>query len=570
MLQIYYTALFLASLLCTGFYVFLWHKHFNTNFTLIFTIVPIACLSYVLSSQARTMGEALTAVKLTYMGGIFLQLTVIYCIFDLCGKPFKRWLRIVLFGISGVTFLAVLTAGKLPFFYKSVTFTINNGVCILKPEYGFMHSVYHVELIAAFIAELAVLCWAWIRNRQVSKAVTALLFIPNSVCMLSYVVRKIFHTTAEFVPVAYVLSLVTFLVIAYKVNLCNISDTAIDSMIQEKGLAYISCDFRYRYLGSNDFAKVLIPELADKTVDEVIGYKPSERKLRHFLDDFSEDESNNTFLYTLNLDDDDPDNDEFYNVNVGYLYDGAKKRGYFITFTDDTPNRKYMQLIDSYNEDLKTEVEEKTEHIIEMHDNLIMSLAMMVESRDNSTGGHIKRTSKGVEILIGEMRKEGKIPLSDEFCHDVIKAAPMHDLGKIAVDDAVLRKPGRYTPEEYDQMKKHAAEGAKVIHEILLNTDDESFKVVAENVAHYHHERWDGSGYPEKLSGESIPLEARIMAIADVYDALVSKRVYKDAYDFKKADSIIMEGMGTQFDPSLETAYVNARPLLEEYYSHIE
>ena len=117
-------------------------------------------------------------------------------------------------------------------------------------------------------------------------------------------------------------------------------------------------------------------------------------------------------------------------------------------------------------------------------------------------------------------------------------------------------------------MKKHAAEGARVIHEILLNTEDESFKVVAENVAHYHHERWDGSGYPEGLKGEDIPIEARIMAIADVYDALVSKRVYKEAFDFERADRIIMEGMGTQFDPALEPVYVNARPKLEAYYQN--
>ena len=125
---------------------------------------------------------------------------------------------------------------------------------------------------------------------------------------------------------------------------------------------------------------------------------------------------------------------------------------------------------------------------------------------------------------------------------------------------------GLFTDEEYEKMKLHAAEGARVIHEILRNTDDEAFKTVAENVAHYHHERWDGSGYPEGLSGEQIPIEARIMAIADVYDALVSKRVYKEAFDFEKANRIILEGMGTQFDQNLQSAYEKARPRLEAYY----
>ena len=143
----------------------------------------------------------------------------------------------------------------------------------------------------------------------------------------------------------------------------------------------------------------------------------------------------------------------------------------------------------------------------------------------------------------------------------------MHDLGKIAVDDDILRKPGRFTPEEYDTMKSHAAEGARIVHDILKENDDKEFIQIAENVAHYHHERVDGSGYPDHLKGDEIPLEARIMAMADVYDALVSKRVYKEPYSFEEADRIILDGMGTQFDPVLKPYYEAARPKLEAYYT---
>ena len=118
-------------------------------------------------------------------------------------------------------------------------------------------------------------------------------------------------------------------------------------------------------------------------------------------------------------------------------------------------------------------------------------------------------------------------------------------------------------------MERFAAEGAKIVHEILKDTDDDAFHVLAENVAHYHHERFDGSGYPDGLKGEEIPIEARIMAIADVYDALVSKRCYKESMSFEEADRIIMDGMGTHFDPQLKEYYVNARPRLEEYYSKV-
>ena len=240
---------------------------------------------------------------------------------------------------------------------------------------------------------------------------------------------------------------------------------------------------------------------------------------------------------------------------------------------DDTKDQKYISLLNGFNDKLRDEVAQKTEHIVEMHNNLILSMATMVESRDNSTGGHIKRTSEVVNILISEIQKDKsdqRLKLSPEFCHNIIKAAPMHDLGKIAVDDAILRKPGRFTEEEFNKMKTHAAEGARIVHEILKGTDDMAFHLLAENIAHYHHERWDGSGYPEGLKGEEIPLEARIMAVADVYDALVSKRVYKEAMDFEKANSIMMESFGKHFDKQLEKYYVAARSKLEDYYSKSE
>ena len=229
--------------------------------------------------------------------------------------------------------------------------------------------------------------------------------------------------------------------------------------------------------------------------------------------------------------------------------------------------KKLADIQKNYNKELEKDVAAKTERIVALHDQLIIGMATMVESRDNSTGGHIRRTSAGVRILTETIKTDKSLNLPEGFCEKLIKAAPMHDLGKIAVNDSILRKPGRFTPEEYDEMKKHAEEGVRIVREILTDTDDEDFRRIAENVAHYHHERVDGLGYPDKLKGDEIPLEARIMAIADVYDALVSKRVYKERYSFEEADRIIIDGMGTQFDPCLRKHYEAARPKLEAYYA---
>ncbi len=215
---------------------------------------------------------------------------------------------------------------------------------------------------------------------------------------------------------------------------------------------------------------------------------------------------------------------------------------------------------------LAVRIEEQTRHIRYIQTMTVMGMAAMVESRDLSTGGHIKRSSMVVEVFAARLNSENDF-LPKHLLEDVIRAAPMHDLGKIAVEDRVLRKQGKFTPEEYNEMKKHSAEGARIVKQILDGVEAPRFVTVAENVAHYHHEKWNGSGYPEGLAGEAIPVEARIMALADVFDALVSKRCYKDAYSFDEAFSIIEESIGTHFDPTLGRIFLLCRPELETLYT---
>ncbi|MBR6222896.1 MAG: HD domain-containing protein [Lachnospiraceae bacterium] len=566
MVIIFYSILFLISLVCATIYIYMWHRHFDVNMNMIITLIPISCLGYVLAYTSTDIERAVISVQISYIGGCFLQFFITNCILNLCKIEVRKWIKVMMFTVSTLSYLSVLSIGYADIFYKDYSFEVVDGVGILTRHYGFMHTVFYIIIYLYAIIGVAAIVYSWFKKKQVPRTIIYMLIIPELLSMGGYLIGKKLTMNLEITPLCYVLSEIVFISIAYRINLYNVGDTVIDSMLQDRDIGYISFNLKNNYLGSNEVARELVPELNDVAVDSMIGYKPTERKLRHYIESFKNDPKDNTFVFTAKSKTGNPDDDKIYNVNVNNLYLGNRQRGYILTFTDDTANRKYIRLIDDYNEKLQEEVEEKTKHIVDMHDNLIMSLAMMVESRDNSTGGHIMRTSEGVRILIDEIKKQGSLSLSPEFCENVIKAAPMHDLGKIAVDDAVLRKPGRFTDEEYEKMKKHAEEGARVIHKILENTDDTSFKAIAENVAHYHHERFDGSGYPEKLKGDNIPLEARIMAIADVYDALVSKRVYKEAFDFEKANTIIMEGMGTQFDPKLQAAYEKARPKLEKYY----
>ena len=333
------------------------------------------------------------------------------------------------------------------------------------------------------------------------------------------------------------------------------------AVIRNGDTGLISFDFGKHYLGSNETAKTIFPALDNLTVDRSVRRSRSFSEIvSPWMEAFLENEARNTAHYE--------NEGKIYKIDLAWLYNGRKKKGYQLTVRDDTRDQRYIRLMHDFNNNLQHEVEIKTAHIEDMHNRLILGMATMVESRDNSTGGHIRRTSEGVRILLNAMAEDREI--SPSFRKNLIKAAPMHDLGKIAVDDVVLRKPGRFTPEEFEIMKRHAAEGARIVHEILKDTDDEEFHMIAENVAQYHHERWDGKGYPEGLAGEEIPLEARIMAVADVWDALVSKRVYKEKMSFEKANDIMMEGMGSQFAPEMKDVYLRARPQLEAYYLSLE
>ena len=188
---------------------------------------------------------------------------------------------------------------------------------------------------------------------------------------------------------------------------------------------------------------------------------------------------------------------------------------------------------------------------------IISALASVVEERDENTGGHIQRTEDYVEKLIGRMIERPEYSgLTEDYLSYVILAAPMHDIGKIKIPDSILNKPGKLTDEEYGIMKKHSEYGGNIIRRTIGNVEDKEYCDIAYNIARYHHERYDGKGYPEGLKGEEIPLEARIMALADVYDALISERVYKKAFSREKARQIILEESGAQFDPLLTELFL--------------
>lgn len=197
---------------------------------------------------------------------------------------------------------------------------------------------------------------------------------------------------------------------------------------------------------------------------------------------------------------------------------------------------------------------------------IVTSFATLVESRDSSTGSHVKRTKSYVKILLDEIKTNNLYSsiMTKDFEDKMMNAAPMHDIGKISIPDTILQKPGKLTDEEYSVMKKHSVLGGEIIQEIFKDMDDKEFLNIAYDVTRYHHEKWNGNGYPEGLVGKEIPFSARIMAIADVFDAISAKRCYRDAMPLDKCFAIIKEGKGVDFDPVLTDLFLNAKEKVEK------
>ncbi|MCR4557197.1 MAG: HD domain-containing protein [Saccharofermentans sp.] len=223
-----------------------------------------------------------------------------------------------------------------------------------------------------------------------------------------------------------------------------------------------------------------------------------------------------------------------------------------------TVSKMESDMADQYRD-----IRQYSENVMKMQDGLILLMADMVENRDSDTGDHIQKTAAYVRIILRGLKRKGYYldKLTPTYMEYVEKSAPLHDVGKIRIPDAVLNKPGKLTPEEYEIMKTHASAGKEIINKAIDNTvEGENYLREACNMAAYHHERWDGKGYPEGLKGEEIPLSARVMAVADVFDALCSSRVYKPPFPIDDALKIIEEGKGTQFDPKCVEVFLEALP----------
>ncbi|MBQ0052133.1 MAG: HD domain-containing protein, partial [Treponema sp.] len=525
----------------------------------LFSCVLLESFGYVQLSFAKSVEAAILANNFVYFGGVANPLFCFLCIADLCKEKSRKLLAIP-FVVLTISLMGLTsTIGKLPFYYKTVELIQTPGLSRLVRTYGPLHFIYPTYMCAAIIACFGVIIKSFKSKRQVSYFTSMLLLGNMSLLAIVYFMERLLHIQIELMPAAFLIMQISVLVLLNRINSYDMWSISSASISESKKFGFVLFNSKGKLYGSDSVARTWFPELNELFIDRQIKSAHTE-----FLQLIQKWISEPNFKEVKYFERDD----KIIETRLTIVHTKGKYSIYCINLRDDTEQQKLARLMQNYNNALETRVEEKTSQLAKVQNDIILNMASTVESRDANTGGHIRRTSDVVKIFVEHLVQTQKFPqLTKEFANCVIKAAPLHDFGKIGIPDMILNKPGKFEPEEYEIMKLHAEKGSVIVSKILQNSDDIKFREIAVNVAHFHHEKWDGNGYPNKLSGETIPFEARIMALADVFDALVSKRVYKDSFGYDKAFNIIEESCGSHFDPVLCPEFLKCRPQLEALFN---
>ena len=400
--MVFYYTNFGISLALIILYAYIFHKHFDVNITILAVLVPIINFGFVMMGAAKDVDVALVGLKMSYIGGCYLLLSAMMLIYSICGVKLKPWLKAVLFFVSTGVYITSLTIGYSDIFYvgkPDIAYAFG-AAYLTNKHYGVFHTIFYVLVSLYYAATIGVVIYSFFKKKQVPLQILIMITISVTVSIVGFFGGRIITNEIELLPVTYNLGMIIYLIIASRLRLYDPSDSVIDSLVQEGKTGFISFDNKMRYLGSNETAKKMIPELNELIVDHHIDGNPWLRDnilplIKEFEANANHDKSH------IERD------DKSYFININRLTIGSRNRGYQFYISDDTANQQYIKLIKQYNIQLEDEVAKKTKNVVEMQEKLVLGMATMIEGRDNSTGGHIKRTSDCMRLLIETMKEEG-------------------------------------------------------------------------------------------------------------------------------------------------------------------
>lgn len=526
------------------------HQQFLSKCLLAETVM---LAGYWLRITASDMGQLVSAQKLIFAGGCVLYLMLFRFAVEICGFKLPKFVRIFMTAFALCLMGIMFTFDQHQLVYTSVSFDDTGVVPTLVEKSGVFIYIYRAQFFGYSFLMLLVSLIAIGRHKITKRRMirTELLVFAALQPAIAFLIEKIGHLTFNILPFACAISIAVITFMVYWKSIYDISDEVREMAYEKVDVAIITVSSDHLYQNCNPLAQEMFPGLCKLAYHEKMD--PEEfRVIQEILSGHR-----NEYFY----------HGRVYETEIRNITKKNRLAGKVIWFKDATSHVEKVNFMKHYQEELSRLVDSKTAHIIEIQNRVLVAMSDIIEGRDGSTGGHVKRTSYVVKLLTEEMAKQDMYQEYRVIFNHIQTTAPLHDLGKLSVDDQILRKPGKLTDEEYEQMKTHAVKGEQMIQTVLDGIENMDVLRISKNIARHHHERWDGRGYPDHLSGEEIPLEARIMAVADVYDALVSRRCYKEPMSFEQANQIMQESFGSQFDPNLKQYFDICRPAIEQYYA---
>ena len=529
------------------------------QWTMLF-IIAVVITAHWLRSQVATADGAYILQCFAYFDSTYLFCVVILYLLHIIGIRTWPWVKIALYGLASLHVLILFFCYHTDLYYSSIILTETSMGTAVKTVAGPL-KILHLAYIAIMVGVLSAVVALAVRRRGTYPLLhfAAYLALPLFT-LLFYGVELMLDAGFSLLPLLYGVGAVMIALQYDKAHAYDIGFLIAESHKADEEKGYLAVTPEGNFLGCNSKCSYFLPFLRNLKVDERLPREDEAgRKILKLMDGYEKGYALRT-KYKLG--------DMTCIASIvpcGLGRDGGRQVC-LIEIYDGTEDQHNLDILSDFNRSLNEEVREKTRNIKEIQRKVVLGMADLIENRDSNTGGHVRRTSDIISIIVAEILRQGTLPMTEQLGRDIIRAAPTHDLGKISIENNILNKPGRFTEEEYAIMKIHATKSGELVKILLDGVERESFVQVAYNVARYHHERWDGKGYPEGLVGSMIPLEARIMAVADVYDALVSKRIYKEPLSFEKTAAIMCEGMGTHFDPRLKPVFLGCREELEQYY----
>jgi len=536
------------------------YENINMYYWTIVVLIPIVILGYWLKTKVTTPEAAEMAFCFIYIDSTVLLMVTVFSMVKSFGYVIKPWIKIVGYGVALAHCYLVWKCFGTKLYYESISVIPTKAGTVTKMSSGPLKIIHIIYLSCVFAAIIFLIVRAFIKQGTYSRRILINYAIFSVIGIIIYAIEMLVDVKFTMIPYLYVLADLVVAIDYDRIHTHDISCLISEQQKYYSKRGYVALDFKERLLSCNERVFDFLPFLSKQRVDEKL--PESETLFSEMIAEYKEKGSSSKKIQI----------DEITCIceiaEFSVRKDG-KKQGYLFDLRDASEEQRTLDIMTSYNETLNAEVTKKTEHITGIQQKIVVGMANIIENRDDNTGGHVKRTSDVIRILVDEIIKQGTEKLEPQLANDIVRAAPMHDLGKVSIDSSILCKKGRLNDEEYTIMKTHAAKSGEMVLILLDGVEEEHFVNTAFHIARYHHERWDGKGYPEGLVGTMIPPEARIMAVADVYDALVSKRCYKEPMSFEQAADIMCQGMGTQFDPNMKKVFLACREKLEEYYRMI-